>query len=73
MSPITPRPSGNAPLTIGTAKYVFQQIVKDPTERYLDGCAERIRQCFGSEDYGKGRLAFMEKRKPACTGTQAAA
>ena len=61
--------AANAPLTIGTAKYVFQQIVKDPDDRDLEGCAERVRQCFGSRDYGEGRLAFMEKRKPAFTGS----
>jgi enoyl-CoA hydratase/carnithine racemase len=61
--------ASNAPLTIGTAKYVFQQIVKDPGERDLEGCAERVRRCFGSRDYGEGRLAFMEKRKPAFTGS----
>ncbi len=61
--------ASNAPLTIGTAKYVFQQIVKDPGERDLEGCAARVRECFGSKDYGEGRLAFMEKRKPAFTGT----
>lgn len=61
--------AANAPLTIGTAKYVFQQIVKDPANRDLEGCAERVRQCFGSRDYGEGRLAFMEKRKPAFSGS----
>jgi enoyl-CoA hydratase/carnithine racemase len=61
--------ASNAPITIGTAKYVFQQIVKDPGDRDLEGCAERVRRCFASSDYGEGRLAFMEKRKPAFTGT----
>jgi enoyl-CoA hydratase/carnithine racemase len=61
--------ASNAPITIGTAKYVFQQIVKDPGDRDLEGCAERVRRCFASGDYGEGRLAFMEKRKPAFTGT----
>jgi enoyl-CoA hydratase/carnithine racemase len=60
--------ASNAPLTIGTAKYVFQQVAKDPGERDIEGCAERVRQCFASRDYGEGRLAFMEKRKPAFTG-----
>ncbi len=61
--------AANAPLTIGTAKYVFQQIAKNPGERDLEGCAERVRTCFASRDYGEGRLAFMEKRKPAFTGS----
>ncbi|GAC1547551.1 MAG: enoyl-CoA hydratase [Beijerinckiaceae bacterium] len=59
----------NAPLTICTAKYVFQQLFKDATERDLEGCAERVRQCFASRDYGEGRIAFAEKRKPAFTGS----
>ena len=61
--------AANAPLTIGTAKFVFQQIAKDPAERDLDGCGERVRQCFASRDYGEGRRAFMEKRKPGFTGS----
>ncbi|MBV9394989.1 MAG: enoyl-CoA hydratase/isomerase family protein [Methylobacteriaceae bacterium] len=61
--------AANAPLTIGTAKYVFQQIVKDPGDRDVTGCAERVRRCFASRDYGEGRLAFMEKRAPAFTGS----
>jgi enoyl-CoA hydratase len=59
----------NAPLTIGTAKYVFQQLFKDAGERDLEGCAARVRQCFASRDYGEGRLAFSEKRKPAFIGS----
>jgi enoyl-CoA hydratase len=61
--------AANAPLTIGTAKFVFQQIAKDPAERDLEACASRVRQCFASRDYGEGRSAFMEKRKPAFSGT----
>jgi enoyl-CoA hydratase len=60
--------AGNAPLTIATAKYVFQQLAKDAADRDVAGCAARVRQCFESRDYGEGRLAFMEKRKPAFTG-----
>lgn len=60
--------AANAPLTIGTAKYAFRQIAKDPSDRDLDGCVKRVRECFASADYGEGRLAFMEKRKPAFQG-----
>jgi enoyl-CoA hydratase len=32
-------------------------------------CAEMVEQCFTSNDFIEGRRAFMEKRKPAFTGT----
>mgnify|MGYP000938459264 CR=1 FL=1 len=57
----------NAPLTIKTAKYTIKQTVE--REPDLAGCAERVRQCFASNDYVEGRRAFMEKRKPVFTGT----
>jgi enoyl-CoA hydratase/carnithine racemase len=58
----------NAPLTIGTAKFVFRQLFNDPSDRDLDECARRVKDCFASEDYAEGRRAFMEKRKPAFKG-----
>ena len=60
--------SAHAPLTIGTAKFVFGEIFKDPDARDLEGCAERVRACFGSQDYQEGKRAFMEKRPPAFQG-----
>jgi enoyl-CoA hydratase len=59
----------NAPLTIATAKFTVAQVVKDEDQRDLDRCAEMVKQCFESSDYVEGRRAFMEKRKPAFTGT----
>jgi enoyl-CoA hydratase len=61
--------AGNAPLTIATAKFVMNELSKDPAERDLEECARRVRGCFASRDYGEGRRAFMEKRKPVFTGT----
>lgn len=59
--------ANNAPLTVTTAKYTIGQTVE--REPDLEGCVERVKQCFASNDYIEGRTAFMEKRKPQFTGT----
>jgi enoyl-CoA hydratase len=61
--------AGNAPLTVAAVKQIAQQTVKDPADRDLAKCEELVRACFASRDYIEGRRAFMEKRKPAFTGT----
>lgn len=58
----------NAPLTVTAIKRIVGEAVKDPAERDLALCDELVRRCFASEDYGEGRLAFKEKRKPAFRG-----
>ncbi|HEY6259108.1 MAG TPA: enoyl-CoA hydratase [Xanthobacteraceae bacterium] len=59
----------NAPLTVKAAKYIANEVMKDESKRNLARCAELVEQCFASKDYTEGRRAFMEKRKPAFTGT----
>ena len=59
----------NAPLTVNSVKFIVGEVVKDEAKRDMARCAELVKQCFASKDYNEGRLAFMEKRKPAFTGT----
>jgi len=61
--------ANNAPLTVKAAKFIVGQTVKDESKRDLQRCAELVETCFKSNDYTEGRRAFMEKRKPAFTGT----
>jgi enoyl-CoA hydratase/carnithine racemase len=61
--------AGNAPLTIGSVKFIVGEALKDESERDLAAMAESVRRCFASKDYVEGRTAFMEKRKPLFTGS----
>jgi enoyl-CoA hydratase/carnithine racemase len=61
--------SGNAPMTVNSVKYIVGEVLKDENERNLAHCADLVAQCFASNDYIEGRKAFMEKRKPAFTGS----
>ncbi len=43
--------------------------MKDESKRDLQKCSDMVDACFASNDFIEGRRAFMEKRKPAFTGT----
>ena len=61
--------AANAPLTVNAVKFIANQAVVDEDKRDLVRCTELVNRCFASKDYIEGRRAFMEKRKPAFTGT----
>jgi enoyl-CoA hydratase/carnithine racemase len=61
--------AGNAPLTVKAVKYIAGEVMKDESERNIERCAEMVEACFASNDFIEGRTAFMQKRKPAFTGT----
>ena len=60
---------GNAPLTVNSVKVIVGETMKPGNERDLKKCDDLVAQCFASNDYTEGRKAFMEKRKPAFTGS----
>jgi enoyl-CoA hydratase/carnithine racemase len=61
--------AANAPLTVNSVKFIVGEALKDESKRDRARCSEMVKQCFGSRDYVEGRRAFMEKRKPAFTGS----
>ena len=61
--------AANAPLTVGSVKFIAGEALKDEGKRDIARMAESVERCFASNDYVEGRTAFMEKRKPVFRGS----
>ncbi|ETW11498.1 enoyl-CoA hydratase [Roseivivax marinus] len=60
--------AANAPMTVGSVKFIVGETLKDESVRDLAECERRVKACFDSKDYVEGRRAFLEKRKPQFVG-----
>ncbi len=59
----------NAPLSLKTNKMTVKAVLQDAGDRDMAAIRAAMAACFDSNDYREGRRAFMEKRKPAFTGS----
>lgn len=57
----------NAPLTLAAGKKLIKEIQKS-TDQLNELSKILVKQCFESQDYQEGKIAFKEKRKPQFRG-----
>lgn len=61
--------AANAPLTVRAAKAAIDELSLRPESADLARLEQLVKNCFDSADYGEGRRAFAEKRKPVFEGS----
>ncbi|MBM88704.1 MAG: enoyl-CoA hydratase [Gammaproteobacteria bacterium] len=59
----------NAPLTIKAVKATMVEVVRDPGQNSPEYIDNLVNDCFVSDDYKEGRIAFLEKRKANFKGS----
>ena len=64
---ITAQLTVNAPLSLLANKRTVRALLQSSPDMAAIDVA--MNACFDSKDYAEGRKAFMEKRKPAFTGS----
>ncbi len=62
------RIAGNAPLSVGGAKFILDGLAMGPGGLDLDAAQERIDRASRSFDYQEGRNAFAQRRPPRFEG-----